>query len=92
MSLGFWAFVASIALGVVVAVISCHRTARDGGRAAAAKEGTVMALSLAAYTAVCLAIGYSIGAQCLALLAGAVPLVLGRKYLPSLARMEGDHR
>jgi hypothetical protein len=90
-TIGLAVFIASDALGAVLAVISCRRTARDRGRADAAREGTVMALSLAAYTGVCLWIGYSVGAQCLALVAGAVPLLLGRKYLPSLDEMRGDH-
>lgn len=92
MSLGLAVFIASDALGALVAVISCRRTARDKGRASAAKEGIVMALSLAAYTAACLWLGFTIGAQCLALIAGAIPLLLGRKHLPSLEHhTEGDH-
>lgn len=82
MSLGLGVFIASDALGAIVAVISCRRTARDRGRAAAAKEGTVMALSLGVFTAMCLWLGYGISAQLLGLAAGWVPLMLGRRYLP----------
>ena len=91
MSTGFAVFIASAVLGAVLAVIAVALTARTAGRGPAAKEGLVLAASLAAYIAVCLWIGYSLGAQLLGWAASAIPLWLGRKYLPSLDELRGDH-
>ena len=81
MSPGFAVFIACVAIGVAWAVISCRRTWRQRGHGEAVREAAVLAASLAAYTSVCLWLGYSTGAQCLALVASLVPVALGRKYV-----------
>lgn len=86
MTWGLGVFIAFLVLGAVLAAFSCRRTWRWHGRAAAVKEAAVMTLSLAAYTGICLWIGYSIAAQCLALVASLVPLLIGRRYLPPSIR------
>ena len=93
MSTGFAVFTASAALGAVLAVIAVTLTARTAGLGPAAKEGAVLAASLAAYVGICLWLGYSIGAQCAALVASLVPLRIGRRYVtPRYDHTRGDHR
>jgi len=90
MSLGLAVFIASDALGAVVAVISCHRAFRRLGAAVARKYGLVLALSLAVYTGTCAWLGYGWVPQGFALLAGCLPLWLGHRYVPSPDEMRGD--
>ena len=91
MSLGLGVFIACAAIAVAWAMGSCVLTARSLGRAPAAKEGAVLALSLGAYAGVCLWLGFGIGAQVLALVISAIPLRIGRRYLtPRYDHMRGD--
>lgn len=90
MSPGLVIFIAGDALGAACAVISCRRTSRHRGRGAAAREAVVLGLSLAAYTAVCVWLGFGLAAQLLGLLAGAIPLLLGYRSIPSIADYSGS--
>lgn len=90
MSTGFWIFAAVLALAAVCAGISCHRAAARLGRAAAARWGAVLALSLAVYAAVSVCLGYGVWPQAIAALAGYLPLWLGHRFVPSLDEMRGD--
>jgi fatty acid desaturase len=90
MTIGLAVFIASDALGALVAAISCRRAAIRLGAKAAAKYGALLALSLAIYTGACLGFGYGFGPQSLAIVAGCLPLWLGHRYVPSLDELRGD--
>jgi hypothetical protein len=80
-TIGLGVFIACTAVAAALAMASCILTARSLGRAPAAKEGAVLALSLGAWVGVCLWLGFGIGAQVFALVISAVPLRIGRRYL-----------
>lgn len=84
MSTGFAVFAASVALGAVLAVISCRRTARDRGRASAAKEAAVVILSLAAYAVGCLTFGFGFLAQLGSCAAGGLVVAACWRWVPSI--------
>lgn len=84
MTTGLGVFIACLVLGVVLAAFDCYRTWHRHGHGMAAGEAAVMALSLAAYTGICLWLGYGLGAQCLGLAASAVPVLTGAIFVPSV--------
>lgn len=85
MTAGLAPLIACDALGAAGAVIACRRTLRDRGRGAAAAEATILGLSLAAYTAACVWLGYGFAAQLAGLVASLIPLALGWRLVPALA-------
>jgi hypothetical protein len=90
MSLGFALFIAADVLGAASAVSSCRRTSRYWGGAAAAREAVVLAASLAAYTAVCILVGYGMWPQVLGCLLAAAVVAAGWHWAAPRKPIKGD--
>lgn len=93
MTTGLGVFIACLVLGVVLAALDCYRTWHRHGHGMAAGEAVVMALSLGVYAAVCLRMGYDLGAEMVAMAASTVPLILAGPFLvPSIREyLRGEH-
>ena len=91
MSIGFAFFLAASALAAGGAAVSVRRTTAEHGRTAAAKEAAVAVASIGTYGAVCGWLGFSFAAQLPACVLSLVPLLLGRRWVPSLAALTGRH-
>jgi thiamine transporter ThiT len=89
MSAGFVTFAAGTVAGAAgIAVMACRTAAVHGG-VPAAKEAVVTSVSLAVYAMVCISLHYGFAAQSLACVLSLVPLILGRRWIPSLAAIFG---
>jgi hypothetical protein len=90
MSAGFIIFAAGTVLGAACVAVMVHRTATEHGGVPAAKEAIVTFGSLAVYAAVSISLHYGFAAQSLACVLSIVPLILGRRWVPSFAAYLGD--
>jgi hypothetical protein len=84
MNPGFAVFIASVALGALLAVISCRRTWISHGHGSAVREAAVMALSLAAYAVGCLVFGFGFLAQLGSCAAGGLVIAACWRWVPSV--------
>jgi hypothetical protein len=89
MTAGFVIFATGTLLGAAGIAFMARRTATEYGGVPAVKEACVTGVSLAVYAAVCVWLRYSFAAQLLACVLSIVPLILGRRWIPSIAAIFG---